>query len=470
VTDDIQDSAGAPDITIEKTRALAALRESARVTEKAEAESEEACGRPQAGVSLQEEVEAARRVEQLAEARDHLRQWRRIATQLGLSRPRDALSCDNTEENCRRLIEYLFQGRLWWDAFTRRILTNIDWKTPDVPCPPRQWEDIDDEYATVTLQRTAGPRIKAGSVRAAIMLMAHSHCRDCVVDWLNELRWDGKRRLSTFFPRILGTSNLRYHMRAGRNLLLSMVARAMAPGCKVDEMIVLEGPQGALKSTVLEVLGGDLYAELTASLDSKDGLQQLRGIWLGGISELSAMRRADVERVKAMVTCRVDRYRPSYGRHEEHHPRRMVLVGTTNADEWLRDSTGNRRFIPIKVGKIDIDLLRKERDQLFAEAVSLYRQKQRRKWWVYPRLQAEIAQEMRVTSDPLLEPVRHSVTSLLKRGVQVTASSVMDEMCIPTVQRDERMGARVGIQLRRLGGRLRRSANLRRWEFPQGVK
>jgi putative DNA primase/helicase len=147
-----------------------------------------------------------------------------------------------------------------------------------------------------------------------------------------------------------------------------------------------------------------------------------------------------------------------------------VLVGTTNADEWLRDPTGNRRFIPIKVGKIDVEQLKKERDQLFAEAVHLYRQKQCRKWWVYPRLQTAVAQEMRLVGDPLFEPVRQAVISLLKRGAQITASSVMDEMCIPTVQRDERMGTRVGIQLRRLGGHLRRSTYVRRWEFPEGVK
>jgi predicted P-loop ATPase len=461
------DSFGLRDVTISK--ALTALRESARLAEKAEAE--EASDHASAGSSLQERVDAVTKAEQLAEARDYRHQWKRVATQLGLSRPNNAPACDNTEENCRKIIEYLFLGRLWFDAFTRRVLTTIDWKTPDVPCPPRPWTDVDDEYATMTLQRVAGPRIKAGSVRAAVTVVAHSHQRDCVVDWLNSLKWDGQRRLSTFFPRVLGTSTLRYHIRAGRNLLLSMVARALDPGCKVDEMIVLEGPQGVLKSTVWEVLGGDRYAELTANLDSKDGFQQFRGVWLGGISELSAMRRADVERVKAMVTCRVDRYRPSYARHEEDHPRRMVLVGTTNADEWLRDPTGNRRFIPIKVGKIDIEVLKAERDQLFAEAVHLYKQKQRRKWWIYPRLQAEIAREMRIASDPLLEPVRHSVIALLKNRAQITASSVMDAMCIPIPQRDERMGTRVGIQLRRLGGRLRRSTNgLRLWEFPGGVR
>jgi predicted P-loop ATPase len=128
----------------------------------------------------------------------------------------------------------------------------------------------------------------------------------------------------------------------------------------------------------------------------------------------------------------------------------------------------NRRFIPIKVGKIDIEQLKRERDQLFAEAVHLY--KQRRKWWVYPRRQTAAAHSVRNVSDPLFEPVRKSVVTLLSRKAQVTASSVMDEMCIPIAQRDERMGARVGIQLRRLGGRPRRSARLRRWEFPGGVK
>jgi predicted P-loop ATPase len=295
--------------------------------------------RANSGDPQQLAVEAAAKAAKVLRATHH-RQWRRIATQLGLSRPKDALSCDNTGENCRKLVEHFCHGRVWFDAFTQTILTTLDWKSTEAPCTPRLWKDIDDDQMVVALQRVAGPRIKAASVQAAVRVVAHTDRRDCVVDWLNSLKWDGKRRLSTFSPRILGTSTSRYHIRAGRNSLLAMVARAMEPGCKVDEMIVLEGQQGALKSTVLEILGGDRYSELTASFDSKDGLQQFRGVWLGGISELSTLKRPDVERVKAMITSRVDRYRPSYGRHEEEHRRRTVLVGTTNADEWLRDPTG----------------------------------------------------------------------------------------------------------------------------------
>ncbi len=192
--------------------------------------------------------------------------------------------------------------------------------------------------------------------------------------YLGELAWDGEARLPELLPDHFGAARDEYTTALGVNFLVSAVARALEPGCQVDFMVVLEGGQGLGKTRAVRALfGRDWYAEAMESPASKDFYQSLVGRWGVEISEMHAFSRAEVNKVKQAITSQADVYRPSYGRVARAYPRHCVFVGTTNEDDYLRDPTGGRRFLPVRCTEVNVTALHSLRDQLWAEAVVRYR-------------------------------------------------------------------------------------------------
>jgi len=191
-----------------------------------------------------------------------------------------------------------------------------------------------------------------------------------VREWLATLQHDGTPRIETWLAKYLGVKDTPLTRKMGRIILIAAVRRVMQPGCKFDIMVVLEGEQGAGKSSVVKILAGKWGSDsLPIGSDPKIVMEQTERIWLVEIPELTGLRSREVENVKAMISREVDRARLAWGTCAVDRPRQFTMWGTVNNCEYLQDTTGNRRFWPLRVGQIDLDGLRRDRDQLWAEAV-----------------------------------------------------------------------------------------------------
>lgn len=245
---------------------------------------------------------------------------------------------------------------------------------------PRPIRDTDVTAVQEWVQRAALPRIGSDVVHAAIDLRALDNSFHPIKDYLNGITWDGVPRLDTWLHTYLGVEHGSYASGIGRMFLIASVARIMRPGCKADYMLVFEGTQGAGKSTACQILGGDYYSDSLPDIRSgKDVSQHLNGKWFIELAELSGLDKVEAAALKAFITRTEEKYRPSYGRREVTEKRQCVFTGTTNKAAYLRDETGARRFWPVTVGAIDTEALKRDRDQLLAEALAAFQAGE--KWW-----------------------------------------------------------------------------------------
>jgi hypothetical protein len=194
-----------------------------------------------------------------------------------------------------------------------------------------------------------------------------------LIDYLEGCAWDGQSRIDMFFPDCFGVKDSDHNRRVSRRWLIGAVARALSPGCKVDNVVILEGPEGLRKTSGIEALAGKFYSSTEIVLGDKDSKLAASASWFIELAELRSFKKAGREAVNAFVTTREDFYRAPYGRSMIKTPRSCILIGTTNDEQYLPNEPGNRRWWPMVCGKIDIARILAERNQIWAEAVAIYK-------------------------------------------------------------------------------------------------
>lgn len=312
--------------------------------------------------------------------------------------------------------------------------------------------DVDVGIVQEYLQLNGLENVSKDTTHQAVDIRAHERAFHPVRNYLNAVKWDGTPRVGNWLHSYLGAESSPYTNAIGEMFVIAMVARIFEPGAKADYMMVLEGAQGTRKSTACRILGGEWFSDALPDVgQGKDVAQHLPGKWLIEIAEMSAMSRAEAAALKAFITRDTERYRPSYGRREVIQPRQCVFIGTTNESAYLKDTTGGRRFWPVKVGKIDTERLAGDRDQLFAEAVALYRRG--RPWWPdggFERVHIAPQQEARFERDAWEEAINEWLGSRDEVLVKEVAKGAL-QLDVPRLGRAEQN--RITGILERLGWR-----------------
>lgn len=342
-----------------------------------------------------------------------------VYERIGVATTKDGAAICNADA-ALRVIEGIpeFKDLVWFDEFHGKFYTS--WQSEK----PQEWTSYHDGELMLFMQRFLGMRkIGLEHIKAAVNSFAMKRVKNEPRDWMAGLKWDGKLRINDFMHDVYGVTKTGYSLAVSKNFWIGMAARVFHPGCKLDNMVVLEGGQGIGKTTSLEIIGGPWFTDMKETISKTDFFMCLQGKLVIEIAELDSFGKADVTRIKQIITSRVDRYRSPYGHRPQDNPRMCVFVGTTNETQWQRDHTGGRRFWPITCRHFNLETLRKNRDQYFAEAVQ--RLKDGEDWYETPHQETLEEQEARRHSDEWEDIVRDYIQGGVQ-GVLIRETSIRD--------------------------------------------
>lgn len=306
--------------------------------------------------------------------------------------------------------------------------------------------------------------------------IAHKNYFDPIKEYLEGLKWDGVGRIKGFCKNYLNADDSHIHEAYGRRFLISMAARALRPGCKVDTVLTLKGPQGFKKSSTFRALAEPWFSDTKIVIGDKDSYALAASNWLHEFGELASLKRADLETTKGFFSAQEDYYRPVWARVHVRKPRRCTFAASTNDDTFLRDPTGNRRWWVVEVkSRIDIERIRADRDLLLAEAVHAF--KNGEQWYLTD--EEEELHHMHVqqfeeddgsSNDAYIQAFVEwwKRTPVDKRPLVLTTSDVLDRAWqIPLERATKALQMRAGDCLRELGfDRVRaREGGKRYWRY-----
>lgn len=240
-----------------------------------------------------------------------------------------------------------------------------------------EWQtftDADYVRLRITLERGGFKPIGRELIRDVVLLVAGENPFDSAMDWLQALSWDGVPRVEQFLERYFGAEASDYTRAVSRYLWTALAGRVMSPGCKADMAPILVGEQGAGKSSAVAAMAPapEFFAEISFSEKDEDLARKMRGRLVAEIGELRGLHTREQEAIKAFISRTHENWIPKYREFAVQFPRRLVFIGTTNKDEFLADETGNRRWLPVRVGKVDVAGVTAERAQLWAEAREMF--------------------------------------------------------------------------------------------------
>jgi predicted P-loop ATPase len=331
---------------------------------------------------------------------------------------------------------------------------------------PRPWTDVDDVRTAAWIMDQFSFEPSPSAIASTVETAARRRSFHPVREYLRALTWDGVPRLERMLATYFGAADNAYHRAVGLRFMISAVARAFKP-CKADLMLILEGGQGAFKSQAVAALCSTprWFSDTPLNLlDTKAAGLSLWGKWIIEIGELAAFSRADANRIKTFVSSCSDNLRAPYGRRNQDFDRQCVFVGTTNEAHYLTDTTGNRRFLPVACDRIALDELRRDRDQLWAEATARYQAGEQ--WWLTAgeAALARVEQAEREVVDPWEETIeRFTLAPYVPQGggapvlrESFTVGDVLGYLGIETKDRSRAAETRVGTCLAKLGWQRRR--------------
>lgn len=281
--------------------------------------------------------------------------------------------------------------------------------SPPYPNSPNngigEWTDADNILLSMWIAENYGIEMAINSLQEIIVAVALNNTFNPVQDYLESCheKWIKAGRpnghATRWVEKHLGAKESPANRIFQKAWTISAVARAYEPGCKVDNVLILEGDQGLLKSTALSVLGGAWFSDTTIDFNDKDSLMLIHENWIIEMPELDKFKKADSDKAKSFFARQEDKYRAPYGHNLITMKRQCVFAGTTNTEDYLKDSTGNRRYMPIKChSKCDLKALQADRDLIWGEAVDMY--KQGEEWWYDDKLQyVQDAQNDRFAED-----------------------------------------------------------------------
>tara|TARA_R100000008_G_scaffold75783_1_gene55222 strand:- start:1141 stop:2466 length:1326 start_codon:yes stop_codon:yes gene_type:complete len=322
-----------------------------------------------------------------------------------------------TRRNCYLIIRYdkRLSKQIWLDSF-KNVLMFGD----------ADYSDTDDTRISLWIDAVYGVSYAPGTIMEMTRKVGEENQKNELVNWLNRITWDKTPRSEEWLIEGAGADDTELIKTMSRCWLIQAVARALNPGVKGDVCLILVGPQGAKKSTLLEAVAGkEYFADTPLDIGSRNAYQQLQRAWIYEVAELDSIRRSHNSSTKAFLSATEDTFVPPYGRHAVTIKRHVCFCGSTNEDTFLRDKTGSRRFWPVRVGKINLQWARENREQLWAEAVHLY--KSGAQWWLGHDSENVLAEESTQyeEADPWLNIIAEFL--LTRGGSALETSDIMKE-------------------------------------------